>query len=102
MTVLALAAVIIAPGVFSGSAEALPVQRTCKITTYYKQAEMTDVVGVRSTCSSPRSSGRTSRYFETETLQVESQPVGGSGSGPGSLPCEFLASGCSNLPTLRH
>jgi hypothetical protein len=102
LAAIALAAIICSPAVFSGAAEALPAQKTCRITTYYKQAEMADVVGVRSTCSSPRSSGRTSRYFETETLQVDSQPVGGTGSGPGSLPCEFLASGCSNLPTRRH
>lgn len=102
MRFIMLLAAACLPLVFTGPTEALPKQLSCRITTYYKTADMTDVVGVRSTCSSPKSSGRTSKYYEVEVLTADTGPSGGGSGGPGNLPCEFLAAGCSNLPVAHH
>ena len=76
--------------------------RVCRMTTYYKDSEMTTVVGVRTTCPGGRSYGRTSPYYEVEVVELDSGGgSGGPSTGPGKLPCEFLAAGCSNLPVLR-
>jgi hypothetical protein len=83
-----------------GPADALPVSQSCRITTYYKTAEMTQEVGVRSTCPGVSKWGRTSKYYEVETLQTDNGG-GHHTSGPGKLPCEFLQQGCSNLPVSR-
>lgn len=73
---------------------------SCRIITYYADPDMTDSVGVWSNCPGMKGlSGRRSRYFEVETEQL---PSGGTVGGGGSLPCEFLAAGCSNLPTPRY
>ncbi len=84
---------------------ALPPGATCKITTYYSTAQLTQEVGRLSTCPGPDRGmkGRKTRFFEVETIQISAPgPGGGSQGGPGKLPCEFLASGCSNLPGARH
>ncbi len=90
------------PILIVGTAQAISDSRTCRITTYYKTAEMTDVAGVRSTCPGAQSSGRTTRFFEVEEIQLGTPTTGGGGGDPGGLPCEFLAKGCSNLPTMRN
>ena len=100
MMIVRAAIVVCLPIVFAGAAEALP--RTCKITTYYKTADMTEVVGTRTNCPGGGSSGRTSRFFEVETVELNPGGPGGGGGGPGGLPCEFLAAGCSNLPAQRN
>jgi hypothetical protein len=75
---------------------------TCRITTYYKTEALADEIGLRSTCPGVKKWGRTSKYFEVELIDNRNEGPGGGGPGPGNLPCEFLASGCSNLPELRH
>ena len=76
--------------------------RVCRMTTYYKDAEMTTIVGVRTNCPGGRSYGRTSPYHEVETVELDTGgESGGPSTGPGKLPCEFLAAGCSNLPVFR-
>jgi hypothetical protein len=81
-------------------ARAHPTQ--CRMTTYYSDAAMSDIVGVRTNCPGGGSWGRVTRYRETEIVQLGGERPGTGGNGPGSLPCEFLASGCSNLPVARH
>ncbi len=84
---------------------ALPPGATCKITTYYSTAQQTQEVGRLSTCPGPDRGmkGRKTAFYEVETIQIGSPgPGGGPHGGPGKLPCEFLASGCSNLPEARH
>jgi hypothetical protein len=72
---------------------------SCQIITYYEDADMTGYVGTWSNCPGMKGlSGRRSRYFEVETEQL---PSGPSTTG-GSLPCEFLAAGCSHIPTPRY
>ena len=75
---------------------------TCRITTYYKTEALAAEVGLRSTCPGVKRWGKTSKFFEVEVINTGNEGPGGGGSGPGNLPCEFLASGCSNLPELRH
>jgi hypothetical protein len=84
----------------TGASEALP--RTCVIRSYYNNAELDTQVGMRSSCPGARKWGKTSRFVEVETVDLVPDGPSGPGGGPGSLPCEFLASGCSNLPELRH
>jgi len=45
--------------------------------------------------------GRSSPYRTTETVSTDTGGGGHTGGGGGSLPCEFLQAGCSNLPTNR-
>lgn len=84
-------------------AAALPQSITCRITTYFSTAAKEDVVGVRTTCPGGERWGRVTQHREIEvvTLDVEGPSPAGGGGGPGGLPCEFLAKGCSNLPTRR-
>jgi len=94
---LAIVAVACLAPLFLGS-EAKAAGGTCRIITFTGAPEMTGYVGVWSNCPGMKGlSGRRSPYFETETEQLSS---GGTTSG-GALPCEFLAAGCSNLPTPR-
>lgn len=98
---IALSALAVLP-LFAAAAEALPQSLTCRITTYYSTAEMDDAVGVRTTCPGGSAWGRTTRFKEVEVVELDSpQGPGGTGGGPGGLPCEFLAAGCSNLPQPR-
>ncbi len=84
------------------SARALPQSITCRITTYFRTAEMDETVGVRSTCPGGEKWGRTSPYKDIEVVTLDTGgPKPSGGSGPGGLPCEFLAKGCSNLPAKR-
>jgi hypothetical protein len=98
---LALAALAALP-LLGATAEALPNSLTCRITTYYSTAGLSDAVGVRTTCPGGSSWGRTTRFKEVEVVTLDS-PSGpnGPGGGSGGLPCEFLAAGCSNLPERR-
>lgn len=83
---------------------ALPTNLSCTITTYYNNAAFERQVGERTKCTgSPvKMTGRTSPYHETEHVSTSDGGGGGHPSGgPGSLPCEFLQAGCSNLPTNR-
>jgi hypothetical protein len=84
----------------TGASEALP--RTCVIRSYYSNAELETQVGMRSSCPGAQKWGKTSKFVEVETVDLVPDGPGGGGSGPGRLPCEFLVSGCSNLPELRH
>jgi hypothetical protein len=95
--VLANAALFVLPT--AETALALPKQ--CRIITYYQTAEMVTVVGVRTNCPGSSNSGRTSPHKEIEVVSFDGPTTGGGGGGGGNLPCEFLASGCSNLPTNR-
>jgi hypothetical protein len=94
---LALATAALLP--MAGPAEALP--NSCVIRNYYQTAEMDNQVGMRSSCPGARKWGKTSKFVEVETVDLNPSGPGGPGGGPGGLPCEFLASGCSNLPQLR-
>ncbi|MER8548782.1 MULTISPECIES: hypothetical protein [unclassified Mesorhizobium] len=81
-------------------ANALPVSQSCRITTYYKTAAKATEVGVRSTCQGVKKWGVTSKYYEVEKIEAATPPH--TSGGGGSLPCEFLAAGCSNLPEKRN
>jgi hypothetical protein len=82
---------------------ALPTHSSCVITTYYNNASFDTQVGERSKCTgSPvHMTGRTSPYHTTETVSTDTGGGGHPTGGGGSLPCEFLQSGCSNLPVNR-
>lgn len=95
---LALAGMAAAVALAASPAEALPTQ--CRIFTYYTDVTMTEMVGVRTTCPGGGGWGRTSRFREVETINLNENS--GPSTGPGGLPCEFLAAGCSNLPRGRH
>lgn len=106
---VALIALLGLPVMLPQPSLALPNQRVCKITTYYREADLINVVGVRTNCPGAQSSGRTSRYSEVEIIELES-PRGPGGGGAGGLPCEFFADGtgkwdpqntCQNLPLPR-
>ena len=80
-------------GLVPGAAEAA----TCRIITYYSDANMTRTVGVWSNCPGMKGlHGRRTRFSESETQQIS-----GPRTGPGSLPCEFLQKGCSPIPGRR-
>jgi hypothetical protein len=74
---------------------------TCRITTYFKTAELEKEVGLRTTCPGVSKWGKTSKYYEVELIDTHNDGPGGH-DGPGGLPCEFLAEGCSNLPQIRN
>jgi hypothetical protein len=100
------AALIAATAAFSAlsplPANALPANGiTCRITTYYKTVALATEVGLRSTCPGVKKWGKTSKFFEVELIDTSNDGPGGH-DGPGGLPCEFLASGCSNLPEIRN
>jgi hypothetical protein len=87
---------------------ALPVHKICRITTYYHEADLINVVGTRTTCP-VKMTGHTSKYFEVEVIDVGT-PSGPGGPGPGGTPCEFVPDGtgpwdpqntCQNLPLDR-
>lgn len=97
-----IAAVAFAACFALGAPEARAYPTQCRMTTYYSSAEMSDIVGVRTNCPGARSWGRITRFRESEIIQLGGEGPGGGGNGPGGLPCEFLAAGCSNLPVARH
>lgn len=82
---------------------ALPQQIVCTITTYYNNADFDEAVGTRTRCpgSPVQTSGRTTRYYTSEQVTLDQGGGGHHTSGGGSLPCEFLQAGCSNLPVSR-
>jgi hypothetical protein len=105
---LALVVVLGMPVMLPQSVAALPNQQVCRITTYYKEASLTNVVGTRTTCP-VKLTGHTSRYSEVEVIVVDNHTGGGGGAG-GGMPCEFVADGtgkwdpqntCQNLPIQR-
>lgn len=104
----ALVALLGLPVMLPQTAEALPNQKICRITAYYKEAALNTVVGTRTTCP-PNMSGRKSPYFEVEVIEID-YPRSPGGAGGGGLPCEFVADGtgswdpqrtCQNLPLDR-
>jgi hypothetical protein len=88
----------------AGPASALP--KSCVIRTYYKAADLAEEVGMRSSCPGVKSRGKTSKFVEVETVDLQPEGPGGAG-GPGGLPCEFAAGEaagleCNNLPRPRN
>jgi hypothetical protein len=73
-------------------AQAYPT--SCLIRTYYSDAEMTEVVGMRTNCPGGNSWGRVTRHVETD--RVELNPSGPSGPGAGKMPCEFYTTPLRN------
>lgn len=70
---------------------------TCRIITYYSDATMTKGVGSWSNCPGQKGlQGKRTIHREIETVELASPRPG-----PGSLPCEFLAKGCSPIPSPR-
>jgi hypothetical protein len=57
---------------------------------------------MRSSCPGASKWGKVTKFVEVETVDLVPEGPSGPGGGGGKLPCEFLASGCSNLPELRH
>jgi hypothetical protein len=94
---LALAAFALLP--MTGASQALP--KSCVIRSYYQTAELDAQVGMRSSCPGAHRWGKVTKFVEVETVDLSPEGPGGPGGG-GQLPCEFLVSGCSNLPELRH
>ena len=87
-------------------AYALPTNSSCLVTTYYNNASHDDEVGTRTQCTGTPVTmvGRSTPWHTSERIVVDNHGTGGGGgNGGGSihLPCEFLAAGCSNLPTNR-
>lgn len=82
---------------------ALPTSSSCTITTYFNNASFETQVGERTQCtgSPTKMTGHTSPYHTTEHVSTSSGGTGHPHGNPGSLPCEFLQSGCSNLPVNR-
>ncbi len=95
---LALATAALVP--MTGPSFALP--KSCIIRSYFPTAEMDNQVGMRSSCPGANKWGKVTKFVEVETVDLVPDGPSGPGGGPGRLPCEFLASGCSNLPELRH
>lgn len=104
-----LAALLTLPFAVPQPALALPNTLVCRITTYYQEAALETIVGTRTTCPGGGSSGRTSRYYEIEVVELDT-PQGPSGPGGAGMPCEFVADGtgpwspqntCQNLPIPR-
>jgi hypothetical protein len=95
----AAAALAIAFGVAAPAARALPVQATCRITTYYADASMTTPVGSFSTCPGSRGlTGRRTAFFEVDAIQVGNGPRP-KPPGTNPFPCEFQQNCVTNLPT---
>jgi hypothetical protein len=95
-----LAAISSAPVLIPQSAAALP--KSCIIRNYFQSAELDNQVGMRSSCPGAQKWGKVTKFVEVETVDLVPDGPSGPGGGPGKLPCEFLASGCSNLPEIRH
>lgn len=95
----AAAALAAALALATPSAHALPgAGATCRITTYYADASMTNKVGSFSTCPGSRGlTGRRTAFFDTD--EVEITPSGPRPPGPRPLPCEFQRDCVVNLPT---
>jgi hypothetical protein len=89
---IGLAALAGAALAFANAAQAYPT--SCLIRTYYSNAEMTDVVGVRSNCPGASSWGRVTRFVEAERVELTSGGPGG--AGPGKMPCEFYTTPLRN------
>lgn len=103
--VIGLSAIGATPGLLLTAETALAAaqSKTCVIRTYYRTADMSEQVGVRTNCPGVSNSGRTSPHVEVERIEYgESSGVGGGGQN--TLPCEFLAKGqerCANVPVRR-
>ena len=90
--------------------EAAPASTVkCTVTTYYSDASKTQSVGTYSNCPTepPKRglTGRRTRYSDSDTLDLGDIRGGLHHPDPGNKqkqPCEFLAAGCSNLPTQHH
>lgn len=102
LAVLSAASLVLGvPPVLPTIQPAMAIPTSCRVTTYYQTAEMVTVVGVRTNCPGSSNSGRTSPYKEVEVIDTSPEGPSPVGGGPGSLPCEFLAKGCGNLPARR-
>jgi len=85
------------------SAIALPQNTVCIITTYYNNSAFDEEVGTRTKCTgSPMHMTGRATPWHTSEREVLDQGGAHPPGGPGGLPCEFLAAGCSNLPTVRY
>jgi hypothetical protein len=93
------AALAIAIGLAAPAASALPVNATCRITTYYADASMTTVVGTYSTCPGSRGlSGRRTRFFEIDEVQIGTGPRP-KPPGNSPFPCDLQEHCVTHLPT---
>ena len=76
---------------------------SCFETTYYSSPQKTEVVGVYGKCPGGELTGKGE---QTPWFRVKSIPAAPANpvtiNPPGSLPCEFLVTGCSNLPVPHH
>jgi hypothetical protein len=81
---------------------AIAIPKSCFIRSYYKTAEMSEAVGMRSSCPGAKRWGRTSRFVEVEWIDLVPEGPSTPGGG-GGLPCEFKPDDgqCSNLPNPR-
>ena len=84
------------------TAPSIALPRTCVIRNYYNNAELGTQVGIRSGCPGHAKWGKITKFVEAETVDLAPEGTGGGGGGPGRMPCEFLADGCSNLPEMRN
>lgn len=76
-------------------------QRICRVYTYFSDKEETKQVGLFARCPGGTHTGHTTKWFTVETFTVGTRPETGGEQKPGSLPCEFLAAGCGDLPVPR-
>ena len=83
---------------------AMATNPSCTVITYYNNAAHSKIVGTRTMCTGQATqvTGHTSPYHKTEKFSTTS---GGTGHPHGTttqMPCEFNASGCSNIPKSRY
>jgi hypothetical protein len=93
-----LAVISCTPVMLPMGAMALP--KSCIIRNYYQTAGLDNQVGMRSSCPGAQKWGRVTKFVEVETVDLVPDGPSGPGGG-GSLPCEFLVTGCPNLPVQR-
>ena len=77
---------------------------SCTVTTYYNNAQHAEEVGTRTQCtgSPTQSTGRVTPWHTSEHFSTGAGGTGHPKGGSNSMPCEFTAGGCSNLPVNRY
>jgi hypothetical protein len=99
-SVLGLSLAVIPPATVLLPQPVSALPKSCVIRNYYNNAALDTQVGMRSSCPGTQKWGKITKFVELETVDLVPDGPTGPGGG-GGLPCEFLASGCPNLPVHR-
>lgn len=93
------AALAVLLGIATPAAHALPVNGSCRVTTYYADAGMTTQVGSYSTCPGSRGlTGRRTAFFEVDEIQIGPGPRP-KPPGQSPFPCDLQQNCVNSLPT---